>query len=98
MSDGYPYLQPGDEVTCDLVNGVMGMHGTVVAVDLDPQGGLRCLSVQADPGLEPVRVRGDAITLWRKGAPIRQAQQVRPAISLPVPAGLPGVPGNHRGR
>jgi hypothetical protein len=94
MSD-YPHLEVGDEVTLDLVTGITGLHGTVAAVELDEAGALRCLSVVDDPEREPLRIRGDLIGIWRKGAPVRQVPR---QLSVPVPhlAG-PGA-GNHRGR
>jgi hypothetical protein len=77
MSDSYPYLEVGDEVTLDLVTGLQGLHGTVEALDLADDGGIRCLSIReiAAPEREPLRVRGDLIALWRKGTPVRQIQR-----------------------
>jgi hypothetical protein len=86
----YPHLEPGDEVTLDLVTGVTGLHGIVELVELDEQGTLRCLSVIDDQGRDPLRIRGDLVAIWRKGAPVRQ---VRPQLSVPIPAALGG---NHR--
>lgn len=28
--DTYPWIEPGDEITCDLLNGMTGVHGLAV--------------------------------------------------------------------
>ena len=86
----YPHLEPGDEVTLDLVTGITGLNGTVTHVELDEAGTLRCLSVVDDPAREPLRIRGDLVAIWRKGAPVRQIQR------QPLSVGLPALGGNHR--
>jgi hypothetical protein len=88
----YPYLTKGDVITLDTTVGISGLTGTVVAVDLEPDGGLRCLSLQVeDPtaGTMVLHVAGPVIALWRHGAPVRQ--QLPKGIAIPngLPPGLP---------
>ena len=85
----YPYLAVGDVITLDTTFGASGLSGTVVAVELEPDGRLRCLSLQAeDPtaGSMVLHVAGPTIALWRHGAPVRQ--QLPTQIAAPV-NGLP---------
>jgi hypothetical protein len=92
MSDSYPYLEVGDEVTLDLLTGLQGLHGTVEALDLTDDGGIRCLSLReiAAPEREPLRIRGDLISLWRKGTPVRQIQRQQLAYGGLNLGNLPG--------
>jgi hypothetical protein len=88
MTETYPYLAPGDHITCDLLNGATGLTGEVVSVDLAPDGSWRCLSIRQDGTEEVLRVRGDLVALWRLGEPVQQpAPQgiAIPAGSLPPP-------------
>jgi hypothetical protein len=90
----YPYLEPGDTVTCDLVNGASGLTGEVVAVDLNSDGSLRCLTIRDDPARpDPLHIRGDLIAIWRRGAPVRRA--VPQGIAVPAGSLPPGLLGNH---
>jgi hypothetical protein len=82
--DVYPYLTPGDPVTLDLVTGVSGITGEVVAVDVASDGSLRCLSIRDDPARpDPLRIRGELISMWRCGQPVRRAAPQ----GIAVPAG-----------
>ena len=93
--DSYPYLEPGDPVTLDTTLGHQGLTGEVVAVDLNEDGTIRCLSLREPSRPDPLRIRGDLIALWRKGEPVRR--QVQQGIA--VPAGLPpGLLGPNGGR
>ena len=84
MTDRFPYVDAGDEITLDLVNGA-NLHGTLAGYSLDDGGDLRSLSLQ-EPGQEyPLHVRGELIAVWRCGKPIRRA----PAAGIAVPAGVP---------
>ena len=87
MAETYPYLESGDPVTLDLVNGV-NLTGEVVAVDLAGDGSLRCLSIRDDQGRpDPLRIRGDLIALWRCGKPVTVRRPIPQGIA--VPAGVP---------
>lgn len=91
--DTYPYLAPGDEVTLDTLNGLSGLTGEVTAVDLNDDGTIRCLSVRDDPARpDPLRIRGDLLAIWRKGAPVRRT--VPQGLAIPA-GGLPPMPGNN---
>jgi hypothetical protein len=84
--DTYPYLEPGDPVTLDLVTGASGLTGEVVAVDLAEDGSLRCLSIRDDPKRpDLLRIRGDLIAIWRCGQPVRRAVPQ----GIAVPTGMP---------
>ena len=86
----YPYLEEGDTVTLDTTTGATGLTGTVVAIDLDNDGRLRCLSLEVDDptaGTMVLRIAGPVIALWRQGAPVRQ--QLPKGIALPALNGMP---------
>jgi hypothetical protein len=86
MADTYPYLEVGDPVTLDLLNGASGINGEVVAVDLNDDGTLRCLSIRDDPARpDLLRIHGGSIAIWRCGQPVRRAVPQ----GLAVPAGMP---------
>jgi hypothetical protein len=85
--DTYPWIEPGDEITCDLLNGMKGLHGEVLDVALnDDDGSLRAISIRQQPDSPALHIRGDLLAIWRLGAPVTQVPN-----GLAVPQLSPGI-------
>src|SRR6266705_996206 len=78
----FPYIQPGDEITCTLATG-MTLTGTLLEVRVTNAGKeISSLLLDEGQGGPPLAVKGDAVLLWRQGPPI----QTRPSgLAVPVP-------------
>jgi hypothetical protein len=82
VSEVYPFIKPGDEITFTLVTGPT-LTGECLRVELDADGGWRSLSIREKDGHE-LHVRGDLVALWRTGEPITQSTQISiPQIAIP---------------
>lgn len=88
--DSYPYIEAGDEITCDLTTGVTGLHGEVLDVTLNEDGRLRALTLRQEPGGPALHIHGEVLALWRLGKPNRQQVPVPQGIAMPgqLPAGF----------
>lgn len=99
MSEEFPFMEPGDEITVDLVNGG-GIAGTLKRLQLEDQYRLAYIVIRpADfpPEHGDLTVIGSQIRAWRTGGPIIEKPQRQPdGLMVGIP--MPGTPFPGRGR